>query len=364
MTKFYLRIEGVNLNNFVYETQDLSTIRGGSLLLLQAAKDVQSNVAGLKEISTGASIGLFSFKAEDDDEAKAKRDAVDEFLHGGNYRHATFVVDVVKESGSASFPRDSEALLALNRWRQMTAPQVAVPTYNEASVITCDLDGVRPATVREKFKGKFHHVSKSVWARRKHGVANKREFAKTELDHIGKSNVVRNEFAWDFDQIARDESQGNLNHKMAVIYLDGNGFGKIQSSLKNDAELNKFDNALKTHRREWLASLVKGMNSGHDWLVSAEDEATANLDKKQHYRLELLLWGGDEACLVVPAWKGWSTLTDFFTQSKDWTNPANPNEKLKHAAGIVFCHHNAPIRRIKDLAKALCERTKQRERPR
>lgn len=27
--KFYLRMEGVNLANFVYDTQDLSTIRGG-----------------------------------------------------------------------------------------------------------------------------------------------------------------------------------------------------------------------------------------------------------------------------------------------------------------------------------------------
>jgi len=40
MSKYYLRMEGVNLNNFVYETQDLSTIRGSGLLLLKAVDDL------------------------------------------------------------------------------------------------------------------------------------------------------------------------------------------------------------------------------------------------------------------------------------------------------------------------------------
>ena len=36
MNKYLLRIEGVNLNHFVFDTRDLSTVRGGSLLLLAA----------------------------------------------------------------------------------------------------------------------------------------------------------------------------------------------------------------------------------------------------------------------------------------------------------------------------------------
>ena len=33
--KFYIRIEAVNLDNFVYDTNDLATIRGSSIILLE-----------------------------------------------------------------------------------------------------------------------------------------------------------------------------------------------------------------------------------------------------------------------------------------------------------------------------------------
>ena len=38
---FYLRVEAVNLSHFINDTNDLSTIRGGSLLLLEAMEKVE-----------------------------------------------------------------------------------------------------------------------------------------------------------------------------------------------------------------------------------------------------------------------------------------------------------------------------------
>ena len=363
MSKFYLRLEGVNLNNFVYETFDLSTIRGGSLLLLQAVKDIQANIAGLTEVSTGASVGLFSFEANSEDEAKKKRDDVDDYLKktNTNYRHATFVVDVTPVKSDGEFQKSREAVLALNRWRQMTAPQVAVPEYSNEFPLpdtpdVCVVDKLRPAKEKLNFKNEEKHISMSVATRRKYGFDKKQTFIKDELHQIGKSNLVEHKFAWHFNQITRDSTKGNLNKKMAVIYFDGNGFGGIQSGLANQVELEHFDREIKKYRREWLARLVERMNKEDGWLVTAEDELTANLDEKLHYRMEILLWGGDDSYLVVPAWKGWETLADFFSVSKDWVNPTNPAKKLKHAAGIVFCHHNAPIRRIKDLVKEICDK--------
>jgi hypothetical protein len=61
MTEYYLRLEGVNLANFVYDTQDLSTVRGGSLILLDGVKWLEahaktvSGVSKFQRISTGAS---------------------------------------------------------------------------------------------------------------------------------------------------------------------------------------------------------------------------------------------------------------------------------------------------------------------
>lgn len=51
---YYLRVEGVNLGNFVNDTNDLATIRGGSLLLLEAMELVEETI--VQEIpSTDAS---------------------------------------------------------------------------------------------------------------------------------------------------------------------------------------------------------------------------------------------------------------------------------------------------------------------
>ena len=48
---FYLHIEAVNISNFVYDTQDLSTIRGGGLLLLRAIDKITEQFKELKPIS-------------------------------------------------------------------------------------------------------------------------------------------------------------------------------------------------------------------------------------------------------------------------------------------------------------------------
>jgi hypothetical protein len=71
--------------------------------------------------------------------------------------------------------------------------------------------------------------------------------------------------------------------------------------------------------------------------------------------MEVLLWGGDEIAIVVPAWAGWWTLAKFFGMA---AGDAGPN-KLSYGAGLVFCHHNAPIRRVRHLADKLAGRAKQ-----
>lgn len=83
------------------------------------------------------------------------------------------------------------------------------------------------------------------------------------------------------------------------------------------------------------------------------------ISQHDRYRLETLLWGGDEVIWVVPAWHGWKTLTLFYQQSKHWEFVGH---KLTHAAGIIFCHHNAPIHRIITLAKDLAELAKEKSR--
>ncbi len=349
MKEYYLSVEGVNLANFVYDTQDLSTIRGGGLLLLNSIKRIKANF-NLEEISTGASSGIFKFEAENDDEAEELRKKVDDWLRNEEQlKHATFVVDYAKKSDN--FRIDRETLIAKNRSRQMQAPSLIFP--DKTSEHVCPRDLIHPATDPDfdPEDNTERKISESVCIRRTYGKVKKHKFyyEQTKLEWLKDKK-----FAYEFSQIAENADKGNLNNKMAVIYIDGNDFGKIQSNIKSETDQIKWDKTIKDYRKEMLAALLIEMEKDDDW--KGKDK-----DNKEIYRMETLLWGGDEIIWVVPAWKGWRTLQFFYNHAKEknW----NWNGKcLEHAAGLVFCHSKAPIHRITKLAKALAEMAKEEDR--
>ena len=346
--EFYLRVEAVNLSNFIFDTTDLSTVRGGGLLLLKAIEDIKTEFSkraefqDLEAISTGASSGLFSFSSEKKPDELRK--AVFKFLNEHNkFKHATFVIDVLPVG--KDFTEDKEKLLALNRWQQMQSPTVIFPKNDpqNAKFPICQVNDIYPSSSHKIQKGDENLiVSESVYQRREYGREQKQSFytKQTGLDNLPN-------FTNDFQSLACDENQGNLHNKMAVIYLDGNSFGSLQQGLDQN-NLQKFDDIIKGYRRRFLHNLLKAaIHDSENWITTAGQ-----------LRLEILLWGGDEILLVVPAWKGWWTLNFFFESSKDWCFL----DKLTHAAGLVFCHHNAPIHRIKDLAIKLGDLAKAKSR--
>jgi hypothetical protein len=340
MTACYLRLEGVNLNNFVFDVHDLSTIRGGSFLLLKAVEWVEKRF-GLKPVSTGASSGLFRFET---DKPEDLRSEVESFLHKHQQlRHATFVVDIVPDEND--YPHTREKLAAMNRWRQQQQPTVAVPTAGEGGQGVCAFDRVRPAVSTEAGEG----ISASVLARRTFGRKEKQRFYQDEMKKVTPESDVAElldwiekvNFAVDLEALTTANEKGSRSRKMAVIYFDGNKFGDLQrkkcTSPKAHAD---FDHALKSCRRDALRGL----------LDSIRTETSGWLANETTVRLETLLWGGDELIWVVPAWKGWATAALFYDVSKEWAFDGTP---LTHAGGIVFCHHNAPIHKITALAKSL-----------
>ena len=262
------------------------------------------------------------------------------------------MVDVQPYSGD--FIEDKEMLVAMNRWQQMQSLSVAVPSeLSDKDKVACWIDGIRPAkeeaydpdTPTEK-----KHISTSVHIRRDYGKEQKKELY---YKYSATAKQERWKFVNDFDKLTEDTNKGNLNHKMAVIYLDGNGFGKIRDKLcKTVDDEREFDRQIKDYRKKIFADLLDKMKTDEDW---------KNADK---YRFETLLWGGDELMWVVPAWKGWETLLFFYKQSEDWIfkNTKREESPLTHAGGMVFCHHNAPIYRIKELTEKLSNSAKTEDR--
>lgn len=131
MSEFLLRVEGVNLVNVIDDTDDLSTRRGGGLMILNAAAQLPETLQKetrdrLTPVATGASIGLFSFEAADENDAEAIRAAVESHFGTGtlvdpetptvtghlHLKHGTFVI-----AGSTDFPK-RQLYMLVKAWRE------------------------------------------------------------------------------------------------------------------------------------------------------------------------------------------------------------------------------------------------------
>ena len=258
MNKYYLRFEGVNMDGFVYDTNDLNTIRGGGLLLLEAAERKVGEIlqdfdkcCSFETISKGASWGLFEFEAEDDAGAISVQERVrDYFSTHIVFRHATFVVDVLNApKRDTEFISVRDKLTVLNRWQQMKSPSIAVPQPGED---ICCFDKVRPASRPERIAGTQAPVSASVSVRQDFGKKQKKSEFYSQLTGLQGLSFTR-----DLTELSEDEDKGLLNKKIAVIYIDGNGFGSVQRELcRTKIDQKKFDKMLREGQSRILKKLI------------------------------------------------------------------------------------------------------------
>ncbi len=369
MTSFLLRVEGVNQANFITDTQDLSTVRGAGLLLLNAAEVVEPMLAQLgcnsSAIIQGASIGLFRVHSSPLAAQNVRKEVATRLSR--RLPHATFVVDVDETTDEDPIPRAT--LLARNRWRQMQAPTVVYPSLHSPlrQKEPCEIDKVRPAThYQDKAPDGKRLQSASTRQRREFGRLMKQRFYAREMRRAGATGQSVLRYTADFDDLCGNSPQwGNLRDKMAVLHLDGNKFTAFATNpdLGRETALRDFSHGLRHEQARILRELIEKISGDVEKRIG-DDPDWMNNGK---IRLETLLWGGDEITWVVPAWKGWELLQFFyqqcgaFEQPDDKSNPSwNPNpDPLTYTAGLVFCHKKAPIHSITALARDLVSRAKQ-----
>jgi len=351
MSRFYIHVEAVNLAHFVDDTHDISTIRGGSFTLLESIEALSGRFRDrLQPISTAASQGLFFFdcEAEDTDYRERLRVEVLEFLYEQTCGHATFVA-AIEEEGKDDFPLILEKLTAQIRRQQWRMPTIAIPCPSRTDK-ECFLDGWRPGTVPYGVDPNVadEKISDAASFRRDRGRALKHRLF---FELLGGKKYEDNLCAKDLGELAADHTKGVLDGRIAFIHVDGNSFGKIRRDLCTMPDTRRqFDEAIQDGlRKPFLANLLH--RADHD-----ADYKTMDAEKKRALRIEVLLWGGDEMTLVVPAWKGWEVLSLFFEQARDLKFSG---VELSHRAVVIFCNHNAPILQIRKLAAALLDRTKQ-----
>lgn len=360
--KYYLRIEGVNFDSFVLDTNHIKIIRGGSLMLLNSVDWLAEEITNpkLDKITAGASWGLFAFNADNDYRAgQVVAQVRTAFNKDERYKHSTITVATLPAGEAKNYPMTRGRLEALSRWEQMQSPSVAIPGTEGKIRGVCELDTLRPAVEEIQLRredaepeAKRKSVSQSVRVRWVED-GREREPKDKEIDRLGfyekRTNIRDLKFTRNLHDLAEaaknrnlepQQNFGNLEGKMAVIYLDGNNFGKLaRNYCSSEEKQREFDKTLREkYQNGALKTLLTEIKDGENWKF------------KGRIRLETLLWGGDEIIWVVPAWKGWWMLGQFFRLTKTWEIDKNV---LTHGAGLVFCHNTAPIQPIIRLVKEL-----------
>ncbi len=362
MGHHFLLVEGVNLYANIYDTDQLSVIRGSSFLYKDAVTHIQKEFAEyLEPVSTGASSGLFHLKPDTTESIEVVAQKVRRCLREHpQYQHLTFGV----EHCYADHVQDAKCQL----WGQLHFHQLQSltmmpdvfskmhPNLKKPS----GLEGIRIAAKDAVLRipgDTARDLSLSEMVRLKHGRNKKHEHEEFK-------------FARDINALcAHPDKNYRLNGKMAVIYMDGNGFGGRQDDYLQQAidkgedgiqAQKDFDKKIQACRNEFLEDILSLMQSGEmPEATYKEDESDEDdTEAGNVIRLETLLWGGDEMLFVVPAWLGMDFLQRFFEHSRTWTL-ADGKAELTHAAGIVFCQAKTPIRIIQQLAKDLADRVKE-----
>lgn len=370
-------VEGVNLYQNLFETDQLSVIRGTSFLYKDAVTHIATTFESkLEPIRTGASNGLFI--AKQGTICSELCDNINEELR--EQSDFSLLPFIVVSTSASSLHEAIVQLLTKLRFEQLRTPTVipdhTIPGYSAGA---CELSGTRIQArdcvrkIQSGVNATTRKLSRSIDSRYRIGRDRKQEFYRHLVSANACTALQSYEFAQSFEDISIDPSTElnleapvfpKLSGKLAVFYADGNKIstvqqeylerfasqedgGDIKAQQNFDREIQQCRNNFLNDTVEWL--LKEERLTGYAPLSSGKDK------QKKILRLETLLWGGDEMIFVLPAWQGFDFLQRFFAWQWEFEGLDKP---LTHAAGLVFCHDKSPIRIIQHLAQQLAENIK------
>lgn len=278
------------------------------------------------------------------DQIKEIRDSIIQFASSqqGEWPFDLLTISVASAKGSGrsvgEVLADLETELSVQQLQTLSVrtlpPQDCVITRSEEAI--CAYTGTEIALRDELEKGK--RISRSALRRRKLGRTQKSKFYATVLE----ADPRVTEFASDFHEIVEAPPSGlpeSLKSKIAIVHMDGNGFGKLRASVQDFEEYKTLSEHLDGLKKNLLAKII-------DWIAE-----TPGMMHKDAARFETLIWGGDEFMFVLPAWHGWKFAAMLLDAVSDWKAP--DGKALSFSFGMVFASNKAPIVDLKNAADTL-----------
>lgn len=371
MKHWLLRYEASDFDNSLFDSSQLSAIRGASLTFLYSSQLVERLIearAGksARTIYAGASQGAFCFSATEDDARRLKGDVEAALSRSdaetGCHQHMAYVVALTEWQDHAALIR-AEALC--NAAGAQTAHPAFPPFLHDQTKPGSRRDA-RPAAAGKD-------VSAAIADRVSFGRHQRQGFYRKFLGKGASGPTF--DFSDEFEEITQgaagltqvdpgDADKANalplsLHNKMAVFFADGNAFGKHRdkaiSRAKDLSGLTALSADLVKRQQELLGVIMTWLSAHYRPGEENAWFAFDRRDKVARARFETLMWGGDEMLFVLPSWLAFDFAELFFSTVKNWTVEGNP---LTFAAGMVICDRKTPISQAKTVAEDLSNASK------
>ena len=320
----FCHIEGVNFANTVYDTQDIATIRGSSLLLekIPGVFSLAFAPYSPQQIEFGGAKAVFRFADG------TNRDDVERTIHHVMSKSPWCHMSVVHGLGAT--PNAARAAARIMQYQTWSVPDPGLPAETPDV-----LDLTRPGQISIPNPGKesgHRLISESTYARRQNGTRNRPNFL--QRDHFRP--------AFDFEEMLKDPGDvpEMVRNKLAVVAADGIGGGKLRNAFNDDIA---FSQAMHDFRE----SLAEGLN---DWAETPIAHLKAGMSKVP--RFDTLLWGGDDMLFVMPAWLVMPFLSVFFevTEAFGFSPEGESTQRLFHRVACIIADRKTPIRQMRALA--------------
>ena len=321
--KMYCHVEGVNFASTVYDTQDISTIRGSSLLLERIPTVLGLSLAPYKpeQVEFGAAKAVFRLAEGTEEEV---HQTIAEALERPPWSHMSIV------HGLGASPEAARRAARIMQYQTWT-----VPDPGEPADLPDALDFTRPGQNEVPSPGEgtaTRVLSESTFTRRAEGTRNRPNFM--DRDHFRPP--------YDFNEMLRDPDKvpEMIQNKLAVIATDGIKGGELREAFADDIAFSK---AMKKFR----SNLANALS---DWAELPGAHVLAG--KMKVPRFDALLWGGDDIVFVMPAWLAMPFMEVFFrvTESYEFTPEGQNARKLYHRVACIIANAKTPIRQMRALA--------------
>ena len=340
----YLAMLDINgIHDYIFGTNKLREMRGASILLdnlnrVQSIKILEDKKYITKKNNFDCIIangGIIKIGFKNGDEAEEYINDL-KALFNEKASGVGITVEISKKDNSWSEEQwidHSERKLQKKKLYKQIKNQTLTSGYFK----TCQACGIYPA--EEKDEDRF--VCKVC--NQKIQMAS--EYQKMEVynQYEKRYNIKYPDEKFDIEKLPKKFSDigliSNPNRYIGFIYADGNKMGKHIEKIKSFDGLKKFSNQVdKATIDSSVTAIMNNLKKGLDF--------------------QIILAGGDDLIIAVPAQKAISVAIDFCEEFNKQFYDQKEDDRVTTSAAVILCHDTMPIKNILESAEGLLKNAK------